>query len=164
MQNTIFQNCFISYCIEPQPLGTGGAISFILSNQGINGRFLVVNADTLLNNGYFLVGQSVGNAIGLVSVPNVSRYGKVVFDETLSVTNFCEKSEISESGYINAGIYHLHNNLFDINSIHPYSLEMGLLPKLAEIKGMKAVLLESLFIDLGVPDDYYKVCSENKIE
>lgn len=164
VRNTIFQNCFIRYCIEPQPLGTGGAISFVLSNQKINGNFLVVNADTLLNNGYFLVGQSDGNAIGLVSVPNVSRYGKVVFDETLSVTNFCEKSDFSEFGYINAGIYHLNSNLFDIKSINPYSLEMGLFPKLAESKGMKAVLLESLFIDIGVPDDYYKFCSENKIE
>lgn len=157
----LLKGCSIEFCVEAEPLGTGGAISFVVSKLRIKGFFLVVNADSLLENGYFLVGQSECNAIGLVKVKNISRYGKVAFDETFMITNFYEKSEISEPGFINAGIYHLHSDLFENYTFNKYSLEKEMFPKLVESRSLKAVLLESSFIDIGVPDDYNKFCLEN---
>jgi len=155
------KNCSVQYCIEPKPLGTGGAIAFAVFKQKIIGNFLVVNADTILENGYKIVGQQESNTIGLIKVNNTSRYGKIVFDESFLVQSFNEKKEDSEPGYINAGIYNLNSQLFLNNDEPPFSLESQLFPALVTKQCLHAVLLESSFIDIGVPDDYYKFCSIN---
>jgi D-glycero-alpha-D-manno-heptose 1-phosphate guanylyltransferase len=160
-KRTSLKKCSVQYCIEPKPLGTGGAVSFAVSKLKINGYFLVVNADTILEYGYKMIGKEERITIGLVKVDNMSRYGKVTFDDSLLVQSFNEKKEDFEPGYINAGIYNLNSQLFCNNPEPPFSLENHLFVELVAMKCMYAVLFESSFIDIGVPDDYYKFCSKN---
>ena len=56
----------ISTVIEPNPLGTGGAIAYAVNQQQLNGSFLTINGDTWL--GFwasFFWGESTGNRFGL---------------------------------------------------------------------------------------------------
>jgi D-glycero-alpha-D-manno-heptose 1-phosphate guanylyltransferase len=158
-KKTILRNCMVDYCIDPQPLGTGGAICLAVKTKKVEGAFLIVNADTILEHGYKTVGQSKENTIGLVKVDNMSRYGRVIFDDSFLVQDFIEKKVDSGSGYINAGIYNLHSQLFFNYPETSFSLESHLFPELVKKQSLYATLIESSFIDIGVPYDYYKFCS-----
>ncbi len=152
-----FRECEIRTLIEPQPLGTGGAIAFAVQQFGLSGSFLVANADTWLSSGVQRVFNTEMPAIATVQVENSERYGSVKIEKN-KVVKFEEKQNSSGPGLINAGLYHLHANLFQDWNGKPFSLERELFPKLAGLGQLKSVLLETDFIDMGVPEDYFRLC------
>ncbi len=151
------RNCEICTLTEPQPLGTGGAIAFAVQQFGLAGSFLVANADTWLSSGVQRVFDAEMPAMATVQVENSERYGSVQTKKNKVVT-FEEKQNSSGPGLINAGLYHLHANLFQDWDGQPFSLERELFPKLASLGQLKSVLLETDFIDMGVPEDYFRLC------
>ncbi len=150
-------NCQLHTSREPQPLGTGGAVAFAVQQLGLTGSFLVTNADTWLGSGVQRVFDAERPAIATVQVENSERYGSVQVEKNKVVT-FEEKQNSSGPGLINAGLYHLHANLFQDWNGQLFSLERELFPKLASFGQLKSVLLEADFIDIGVPEDYFRLC------
>jgi len=159
LKETILKNCKIQYIVEPVPLGTGGAISYLLDNIEINDYFFVVNADTWIEQGYPQLNKNVDNIIGVINVQDTSRYGKVNFNKDNLILQFDEKAESYLSGYINAGIYKLSRTIFKNWGGKPYSLEKDLFPKLVTKQMLFCELLETNFFDIGVPEDYQKFCN-----
>ncbi len=151
------ENCKLLALKESQPLGTGGAIAFAVQQLGLTGSFLVTNADTWLSLGIQDVFDVETPAIATVRVKNVERYGSVEVEKN-KVVAFKEKRESSGAGLINAGLYHLHADLFQGWNGQPFSLERELFPKLASLGQLKSVPLETDFIDMGVPEDYFRLC------
>jgi D-glycero-alpha-D-manno-heptose 1-phosphate guanylyltransferase len=143
---------------EPQPLGTGGAIAFAVQRFGLSGSFLVANADTWLGSGVQTLLDAEMPAIATVQVENSERYGCVQIEKN-KVVKFEEKQESFGAGLINAGLYHLDANLFQDWNGQPYSLEQELFPKLASLGQLNSVLLETDFIDMGIPEDYFRLCN-----
>lgn len=150
------------YIIEPEPLGTGGAIKFILSKDIIskNENFIVINGDTYIDYSLEdLVDVHLKNkkkiTLLLKKINNTSRYGSIKFNDT-EITSFCEK-ESNKSGYINAGVYIMREDLFNKYNLNPsFSLESDFLEKyIKEIKPSFS-LTENFFIDIGVKSDYLK--------
>lgn len=162
LKSGILKDSNVVYCVEPKPLGTGGAISYIVSQLNLTDNFLIVNADTLLQNGYREVGNCVSMSIGLLKVEDTSRYGKVEFDDKNQIVKFVEKKTDGEEGYINAGVYNLNSQIFNNWNGVNCSLETEIFPKLVANQQLNAIIIQSSFIDIGVPEDYYKFCSENK--
>jgi NDP-sugar pyrophosphorylase family protein len=158
LKETILKDCEVEYVIEETPLGTGGAISYVVSKKELVEDFFVVNADTWIKSGYREMALANGNMLGVVSVEDVSRYGKVLINSNNIVINFEEKSNNFSSGIINAGVYKLSPSLFLKWDGKPYSLESDLFPFLIKSKSLKAFIMESNFIDIGVPEDYLKFC------
>ena len=152
-----FKNCEICTLTEPQPLGTGGAIAFAVKQFGLTGSFLVANADTWLSSGVKNVLSTKIPAIATVRVEDSERYGSLRIEEN-EVVAFEEKQNSSGPALINAGLYHLHAELFEDWSGQPFSLERELFPKLAITGQLKYVRLETDFIDIGVPEDYFRLC------
>jgi D-glycero-alpha-D-manno-heptose 1-phosphate guanylyltransferase len=152
-----FRSCKIRTVKESQPLGTGGAVAFAVQQLGLAGSFLVANADTWLSNGIKKVFDTDMPAMATVWVENSERYGSVQIEEN-KVVAFEEKQNSSGPGLINAGLYHLHANLFQGWNGRPFSLERELFPKLANEGRLKFVSLETDFIDIGVPEDYFRLC------
>jgi D-glycero-alpha-D-manno-heptose 1-phosphate guanylyltransferase len=142
---------------ESQPLGTGGAVAFAVQQFRLTGSFLVANADTWLSSGARQVFDAEMPAIATVQVEDSERYGSVQVEKN-KVVAFEEKQNSSGSGLINAGLYHLHANLFQGWDGQPFSLERELFPKLANSRQLQSVLLETDFIDIGVPEDYFRLC------
>lgn len=159
LKKTILSDCEVQYIIEPIPLGTGGAISYVVREIEIFDQFFVTNADTWIDNGYSEIDKENGNVIGIVEVEDTSRYGKVILDENFSINKFEEKSPNLGSGLINAGIYKFSKEIFMNWNGEPFSLESDLFPTLIHKNMLKGAILKSNFIDIGIPEDYEKFCN-----
>lgn len=149
----------IRYSVEESPLGTGGSVKKAIQSSSKN-FFLIVNGDTLfLFNTEDLLSTSKVFSMALCRVPDVSRYGEVILENGI-VTYFKEKSEELRGGDINSGIYFTSRKIIDfMPSMEAFSLEKDVFPRLVtqcEIQGVQA---EVPFLDIGVPEDFYRAPS-----
>ena len=154
----------IKYSVEKDPLGTGGAIK--LASVQIEGEnALVLNGDSIykfdLSEFTMFFRTHSPFAIALRKVENASRYGKVNVDSNNRVICFAEKTDRPDPGLINSGIYLF--NMSSFNSIQlpdKFSIETDFFQQYIqslEIYGFKST---GYFIDIGIPDDYYRAQSE----
>jgi mannose-1-phosphate guanylyltransferase len=149
----------LSYAVEPEPLGTGGAIRF--AAEGIGETFLVCNGDVLTD---LDVGELVRRhrewgaaaTIALHRVADPSAYGLVRTAEGGRVTAFVEKPPPGEADVdtINAGTYVLEPGVLEL--IEPgraVSVEREVFPLLIG-HGLHAVTGSGRWRDIGTPDSY----------
>jgi len=151
-------NCSVRILTEPQPLGTGGAIAYAVQQLQITGSFLATNADTWLGSGIKQISEASEPAMAVVRVDNSDRYGKVRIERNV-VVGFDEKRNGAGAAWINAGLYHLNAAQFQDWDGRAFSLEREMFPALASTGKLSAVPLETEFIDIGVPKDYFRFCS-----
>ena len=148
----------IQWVVETVPMGTGGAIANAVAELRVVGDFLVTNADTWLGSGLAQVMATGVPAIGVTHVQDAGRYGSVALDAQNHVSRFLEKSNQAGSGWINAGIARLEASLFPDGNVHPASLENKYFPEWVRLGVLKAAPLNCEFIDIGIPEDYYRFC------
>lgn len=149
----------VRYLVEPKPLDTGGAVAYAVEQLGLTGNFLVTNADTWLGVSIAKLIETNGPAIAVVRLSDARRYGRVQFDDHHRATAFQEKSnKIQVAGWINAGLSQLNAGLFTKWDHLPFSLERVTFPEMVANRELKVVPLQTDFIDIGVPDDYYRFC------
>lgn len=151
----VLRGCQVDTLVEPSPLGTGGAIAYAVQRGVVRDNFLVTNADTWLGAGQAEVLGSPAPTIATVRVADAGRYGTVECADG-KVISFLEKQP--GAGKINAGLYHLSSELFKDWDGLPFSLERDLFPKLALQGRLNSVSLDTEFIDIGVPEDYFQFC------
>lgn len=157
-QCSLLTNCEVQSIIEPQPLDTGGAVAYAVRQLALYGEFIVTNADTWLGSGVRELGIAGSDRIVVVRQEDVSRYGMVEVDDAGFIFAFREKVESIGPGWINAGMGVLHAEHFREWDGEPLSLEKDVFPKLLALRQLKAVPLESDFIDIGIPADYLRFC------
>lgn len=157
-QNGLLKNCEVQWLVEPMPMDTGGALAYAVERLNINDDFLVANADTWLGTGIKEIWQAASPAMAVVKVGDAGRYGSVQFDDKNLITAFHEKSTTTGIGWINAGLCHLKAELFKGWDHKPFSLERISFPILAARSNLNAVPLQANFIDIGVPEDYFRFC------
>lgn len=156
--NGVLENCDVSWVVEPMPMDTGGSIAYAVKELKLTGTFLATNADSWLGGGIEDVMKAAPPAIAIVNMQNSSRYGYVTFDRSFYITGFHEKNTIHESSWINAGLYLLRADFFDDWNQLPFSLERQFFPAMVANKDLRAVALQTDFIDIGIPDDYHRFC------
>lgn len=155
----LLRNCEVRYLVEPTPLDTGGAVAYAVEKLGITGRFLVANADTWLGKSIGYMTQTKAPAMAVVELSDAGRYGRVQFDKRYRVTAFHEKnSNLQGAGWISAGLCQLNADLFNDWDHTPFSLERVTFPAMVACRELNAVPLRTEFLDIGVPDDYYRFC------
>lgn len=161
----------ITYSIENEPLGTGGAIGLL--RHRLDGTFCAVNADTYLELDFvrFLSehrrrGAAVTLALAEVTgEAGAARYGRVEIDAGGRVMGFVEKGgAVSSRGYVNAGLYLLEPKIFSyIPEGRPISLESEVFPDMIaageKVYGYTGV---THFFDIGTPEDY--MCFQRWVE
>ncbi len=157
-KNGLLENCEVDWIVEPSPMGTGGAIANAVACMSISGSFMVTNADTWLGSGIEAVAQTGSPAMAVVRVEDARRYGGVQFDDRNVVSRFVEKSALAQPGWINAGLYHLDATLFKHWDAEPFSVETTSLFAWGSQGNLKATPIEADFIDIGIPDDYFRFC------
>jgi mannose-1-phosphate guanylyltransferase len=154
----------ISYAVEPQPLGTGGAIKF--SAQTVQDSVIVLNGDVLqqIDLQAVIARHRAARAkatIVLTPVDNPSAYGLVETDADGNVQRFLEKPGQDEItvNTINAGIYVLEPETLDrIPDNEAYSIERQYFPSLvANGETFVAYVNEGYWIDIGTPEKYRQV-------
>jgi D-glycero-alpha-D-manno-heptose 1-phosphate guanylyltransferase len=150
----------LRYLIEPAPLGTGGAIAFAMNHFGLD-EVVVVNGDTFLTgnlSGLKPVLNRVGGELlrmAVIQTPDRGRFGGVRIGADRRVEAFLEK-EASGRGDINAGAYRLCRDAIAESSKQSFSLERDVLPGLAARGAIFAVEIDGSFVDIGVPEDYFR--------
>ena len=154
---TRWQGMDIAYSVEPEPLGTGGAIRLatgLLHGDAVH----VLNGDTWLEYDPMALesaARKVGMpmAIALARVDDVARYGAVDIDQD-RVIGFREKGEAG-AGWINAGCYFLGTDALAALPAHDaFSFEQAVLQPRAVAGEVAAFTTTAGFIDIGVPEDY----------
>jgi mannose-1-phosphate guanylyltransferase len=155
-----YEGLALEYRLEPEPLGTGGAIRF--GAHGIHGTFLALNGDSLreadLSRLVDLHRERDALAtILLTPVENPSRYGVVELEPDGRVTRFVEKPPPgeSDSNLINAGVYVLEPEVLEL--VPPgrmVSVEREVFPRLVEQGRCYALADDAYWLDVGTPESY----------
>lgn len=152
----------ISYAIEEEPLGTGGAILLAVRQLKENKPFVVVNGDT-----YFSVNFSAMNdfhqandadlTMALYEVEQNTRYSGVQM-EGAYLTSLEKRVDDSPVTRVNGGIYLISKSALNkFNDVTvKQSFEDDMLPVIIQEKKVAGYNQEGIFIDIGVPDDYYR--------
>jgi D-glycero-alpha-D-manno-heptose 1-phosphate guanylyltransferase len=157
-KNGVLRDCKVQWLIEPTPMDTGGAVAYAVQQLALSGDFLLTNADTWLGAGVQDIARSAAPSMAILRLGDASRYGQVQFNDQFNVTVFSEKNCSQGPGWINAGLCLLNTDFFKNWDGQPFSLERISLPELAGRGGLKAVPLQTDFIDIGIPDDYFRFC------
>ncbi len=153
-KNGLLAGCEVKWVIEPEALGTGGAVAYAVQQAAVPKEFLVVNADTWTGfTSLTALEKSPSPAMGITRVANVGRFGQVLTSYG-KVSAFVEKSDSSGSGWINAGLYRLKSDFFSSWTGQNFSLEHDLFPKFVQENVLHAVPVDGVFIDIGIPEDY----------
>ena len=153
-----YKGLTIKYFKEDKPLGTGGALKNI-------GKFikeknlLVMNGDTLHNiNTRKLIDSLKGDNDIILGIykNDASRYGLLKIDRNKLILSFNEKNNKNKSGLINIGTYFLNKeNLLKYND-DIFSIENDYFPKRIKDKKLYVQISRGKFIDIGIPEDYFK--------
>ena len=153
----LLTDCRVRFVEEHEPLGTGGAVANAVKELGLSQGFLVTNADTWLSAGVDAVYGKEPACMAVLEVSDTSRYGKVKPENGL-VAAFEEKRPDAGPGFINAGLYYLEPMLFAGWDGAAFSMETAMFPQLVAKQQLHAAQIDSNFIDIGIPEDYYRFC------
>lgn len=153
----------LKYLIEEIPLGTGGAIKNALNN--INSEnILFLNGDTLFNINIKEMYQKhlINDAditIASKILDNPHRYGTMDISNN-RVVRFNEKKEI-DSGVINCGIYIINKRIINkFPESEKFSFENEILENKTDELKLIPYISDDYFIDIGIPEDYYKAVND----
>src|SRR5689334_10894814 len=154
----------IQYVVEPEPLGTAGAVRY--AGESLNESVVVFNGDVLTEIDLQAVialhrERRAKATIVLTPVENPSAYGLVEIDDRSNVLRFLEKPDPHQitTDTINAGIYVLEPDTFErIPSEQPWSIERSFFPSLIERREtFVAYVYRGYWIDIGTPEKYMQV-------
>ena len=154
----------VSFSVEKEPLGTGGAIRLACS-LATEKDVIVANGDTL----YTIDANSLASfhrqhhalcTLALKPMKDFDRYGVVETDKDGHIQSFLEKKPY-QAGLINGGMYALHVPAFmSLELAEKCSFEKDFLEKYAGSEKLMGVPEDAYFIDIGIPEDYKKAAVE----
>ena len=158
-----FRGIALSYAVEREPLGTGGAIRLALK-QAREDAVLVLNGDTFLDADYaemmrFHASEAATATLAVVHSDDVARYGGVTVEGNLMAA-FEEKGR-SGPGWISAGAYVLSRNIAWPPALgEKFSIESDFFAPELERLRPAAYKVDGFFLDIGVPEALDRAQSE----
>ena len=155
----------ITYAVESEPLGTGGAIANAAKELNLKDdeSVYIFNGDVLSlhklqEQARFHQETGADATLHLIEVEDARAFGCVPINQTGRVLEFLEKMENPKANTINAGCYIFTSGL--LNSIprdQVVSVERETFPKLlAEDRNLFGYLDSSYWIDMGTPESMIK--------
>lgn len=145
----------IDVLVEPEPLGTGGALR--CAEPRLDEQFLILNGDSWFDTNWLCLVPAAAAAPGAALAmllrweDDATRFG-VVEVQGAAVRGFQERGS-DRGGWINAGVYLGRREL--VRWIPPRSsLERDVLPELARAGRITAVARDGFFVDIGIPHTY----------
>lgn len=149
----------LSYSVESEPLGTGGALSQALRLTS-GPELLVLNGDSFLDVDLAALvavhrAQGAEATLALAQVPEVAAYGQVARDAEGRVVAFEEKGGATGPGWINGGVYLLKRPVLSWIPVgRPVSLEREVLPWWLARRSVFGLEAPGKFLDIGTPERY----------
>ena len=155
----------IEFSVEDKPMGTAGALRLAFDRR--KSRKLLCSDPVLVMNGDSICDANLGRfvnwfnstkfSVGLITVrsDDTSGSGSIEIDQDNRKIRYNEKLETAESGWINAGVYCINHEVFEIIPVDRYvSLEREIFPALSKDQLGAWTECETL-IDIGTPDNYH---------
>jgi NDP-sugar pyrophosphorylase family protein len=148
----------LRYSSEAVPLGTGGALRHATPYLDAT-QVLLMNGDsycdadlTAFRRSHHDGGSTV--SMLLARVPDTSRFGRVLLDQSGRVMKMDEKAR-GGAGWINAGVYLIDRSMIAaLPSRRPLSLEREVLPQWIAAGNVSGYQHEGRFLDIGTPESY----------
>ena len=159
---TSFLGLQILYSSEATPLFTGGAIRKAL-RLAEEGPVFILNGDTYFDVDLramlaFHLEKQAALTIAAKSMTMFDRYGTIE-SRNGRITAFLEKRPARE-GEINGGVYLMDKHFLDSVDREAFSFEKDVMEtKVGELP-MYAFASDGYFIDIGIPEDYYRAGKE----
>lgn len=156
-----FGDLSIRYVVEPEPLGTAGAIRFAAA--GLDEPFVVCNGDVLTTLDLSLLvkfhhERRADATLHLARVEDPSAFGVVPTRDDGEVVAFVEKppAGVAPTRWINAGTYVLEPSVLDeIPTRAKVSIERETFPGMLQRPGrVYAMESDAYWLDIGVPEKY----------
>jgi len=152
-----YRGLAVSYSVEGEPLGTGGAIS-LACERSHEQHVFVLNGDTYLELDFHAmlrahISRGAELTMAICRVPDLTRYGAV--DLRGDIVQVLAEKGHAGPGWINAGTYLLAPPFrARLQQRTTFSLERDLLaPEIGRIRPL-AFRTPGPFMDIGIPADY----------
>lgn len=154
-----YKECPISYAIEKKPLGTGGAVLLALQQLKNEDIVLIMNGDTFFKINLakycdFYLNHQSDACIALHQSADTQRYTGVELNVDHRIVSFQQPDSV----LVNGGVYLLRPEI--LVEHYPLNIELSfekdILPDLINLYNITGYLESSLFIDIGLPEDYHK--------
>lgn len=154
-----------SWVLEPEPLGTGGGIRRAMMKSKENEVF-ILNGDTMFNIDLRSMKAAFNNEhkaiLALKPMQDFERYGSVQLNAENEIIAFNEKQFMKE-GLINGGVYLVNKSKARLESFpEKFSFEKEFLEPEASNHSLQGFVSNGYFIDIGIPEDYYKAQEDFK--
>lgn len=146
----------LTYVVEENALGTGGAIQLALKRV-IGQASLVLNGDTFLDADLSRLATFHDPTCSIMTMAttraaDASRYGGVIVENHV-ITGFTEKGR-QGPGWINAGVYVLNRSFpWPTEVGTQFSFEKDVLGRHLDTIRPRAFPCEGYFLDIGIPED-----------
>jgi D-glycero-D-manno-heptose 1,7-bisphosphate phosphatase len=153
-----FMGAEIDVLVEPEPLGTGGALRF--AQDHLADQFALLNGDTLFDVNLRALEADLAahpDALGCIALRRVEdtrRYGSVALDGSGTITGFREKDTGPDAlaGLINGGVALLRKACISDMRSGMVSMESEIYPPLVARGVMRGVAFNGYFLDIGLPE------------
>ena len=152
------------FAVEEEPLGTGGGIR-LAASLAEGPELTVLNGDTFYDADLeelaaFRRNTGAPVAVALKPMEHFSRYGSVALGEGGFISEFREKAPC-ERGLVNGGVYAIDISSEVLEGLTDrFSFEKDVLEPLCARGMLAGTVQDGFFIDIGVPEDYARACSE----
>ena len=142
------------FSVEPEALGTGGAIRF--ASRDLQEPFLVLNGDVISDTNITDLASSfqrsgLPHVVTLFHVSDARSFG-LVKHESGEVKEFLEKPQEKVAGHINAGIYILSPEDIQAMPSGKFSIENDFFPLAASSRKLGAFIHKGTWIEMGTEE------------
>ncbi len=150
--------------IEPQPLGSAGALRF--NSRFLDDTFLLLNGDILTDLDYLEMvryhrAQKALVTVNTTQLPDPTRFGVIDTDSSGRVTSWQEKPTLQEarSNWVNVGVWVIEPSLLSSIPEHRFvSLEREVLQDLVSTRdSFYAFRSHGYWADIGTPESYAQI-------
>ncbi|HUQ67270.1 MAG TPA: nucleotidyltransferase family protein [Flavitalea sp.] len=161
-----FNTLSYSVIVEPEPIGTGGAIYQGCLNATTY-QVLILNGDTFFETdirslSLFHEKNNADCTLCLKEMTNTDRYGVVEMSDDGRIISFKEKN-FYERSVINGGVYALNvSSLINEKMPQKFSFEKDFFEKYYMHKKIYGLKQNGYFIDIGIPDDFERAQTDFK--
>ena len=153
----------VDYVIEPEPLGTGGALRMAANRFIKRQGFLLLNGDTFFAVDLAILKKFVEKTqaalcLSLFETIDAQRYHRVEVGNDGTITSLNAQSS-ADRNLANGGVYWCEPDRLqlEIYAGGVCSLENDVFPRLLSSQcRMTALEFKAPFIDIGIPEDYHR--------
>lgn len=154
----------VELSVEPEPLGTGGAIKFA-RGKAKGSKWIIMNGDCfskvdLVKMVAFHDQSRATVTLAVAKRDDARDYGTIEMSQDHRISAFREKEENRTTGFVSVGVYCFEDRAFDLMPKQAaFSVEKDFFPHILE-HPVYGFVDEGTFLDIGTPERFAQAQKE----